>query len=114
MDSIVTDVVQTIDIWLEDQQDEKLTLRGGTINKILNTRQRIQEILLQLQFEGELSSELECVGTLWIDFLDLLTDGQDISSTEKKKKLIQKVLLLLELDLISRHLAFNMITKVFL
>lgn len=111
MDSIVADVVKAVDLWLEE-----LSLREETINRLLHTRQRIQQILLQMQFEGELSSEIQQVGALWVDILILLADGrQDTATIEKKKKdLVQKVLLLLELDVISRHLAFSMITRVFL
>ena len=111
MESLAADVVKAVDLWLEE-----LTLCEETINKLLHTRQRVQQILLQMQFEGELDSEIQNVGVLWMEILSILADGrQDTAVIEgRQKDLVQKILLLLELEAISRHLAYNMITRIFL
>lgn len=111
MESLASDVVKAVDLWLEE-----LILCEETINKLVHTRQRVQQILLQMRYEGELNSEIQEVGMLWIEILSILTDERkDTAVIEKRRKdVLQKILLLLELDAMSRDLAYNMITRLFL
>ena len=111
MESLASDVVKAVDLWLEE-----LILCEETINKLVHTRQRVQQILLQMRYEGELNSEIQEVGMLWIEILSILTDERkDTAVIEKRRKdILQKILLLLELDAMSRDLAYNMITRLFL
>ena len=87
-----------IDDWLES-----LTIKEEKYNQIQNTQERIQQTLLQIQFEGEVSTDIEFIGNLWIDILN----------TDNKEQLLMKILTLLELGVISRDLTYQLIVKLF-
>ena len=96
MDSILTDIMQAIDDWLES-----LTIKEEKYNQIQNAQERIQQTLLQMQFEGEVSTEVEFIGNLWVDILN----------TESKEQLLMKILMLMEIGGISRDLTYQLILK---
>ena len=87
-----------IDDWLES-----LTIKEEKYNQIQNTQERIQQTLLQIQFEGEVSTDIEFIGNLWIDILN----------TDNKEQLFMKILMLLEIGAISRVLTYQLIVKLF-
>ena len=98
MDSILTDVMTAIDDWLDN-----LTIKEEKYNQIQNAQDRIQQTLLQMQFEGEVSTEIEFIGNLWIDILN----------TDNPEELLMKILMLLEIGAISRDLTYQLIVKLF-
>ena len=102
MDSILTDIVEAIDIWLDN-----LTVKEEKYNQIQNTQDRIQQTLLQLKYEGEVSTEIQFIANLWTDILNSL--GTDTS----REQLIMKILMLFESGGISRDLAYQLIVALF-
>ena len=110
MKSLASDIVTAVDLWLQ-----QLTLCEETINKLVHTRQRVQQILLQMKYEGELNSEIQEIGVLWVEILSILADRRaDTDVIEgRRKELVEKILLLLELEAMSRELAYSMITHVY-
>ena len=102
MDSILTDVVEVIDIWLDN-----LTVKQEKYNQIQNPQDRIQQTLLQMQYEGEVSAEIQLIANLWIDILNLLT------SESERGELVMKILLLFETTTISRDFAYQLIITSF-
>ena len=88
--------MQAIDDWLES-----LTIKEEKYNQIQNAQERIQQTLLQMQFEGEVSTEVEFIGNLWVDILN----------TESKEQLLMKILMLMEIGGISRDLTYQLILK---
>lgn len=87
-----------IDDWLDN-----LTIKEEKYNQIQNAQDRIQQTLLQMQFEGEVSTEIEFIGNLWIDILN----------TDNPEELLMKILMLLEIGAISRDLTYQLIVKLF-
>ena len=100
MESILTDIVDAIDIWLEN-----LTVKEEKYNQVQNTQDRIQQTILQMRFEGEVSAEIQNIANLWIEILNLL------SSDAYKEELVMKILLLFEIGGISRSLTYQFIVN---
>ena len=94
-----------IDNWLEE-----LIVGEEILNKIKNTRDRIQETILQMQYDEEGSAHIQFIASLWGDILDLLTKPDQTS----RDQLIMKTLELFETGNISRELTHQMIVKSFI
>jgi hypothetical protein len=99
MESIRTDIEEAIDIWLNE-----LTVKEEKYHQIKNTQYKIQQTLLQIQFEGEATAEIQFIANLWIDILNLLN-----SESSERGELLMKFLLLFEAGAISRDLAYQLI-----
>ena len=93
------DVEEAIDIWLNE-----LTVKEEKYHQIKNTQYKIQQTLLQIQFEGEATAEIQFIANLWIDILNLLN-----SESSEREELLMKFLLLFEAGSISRDLAYQLI-----
>ena len=92
------DIMEAIDDWLES-----LTIKEEKYNEIQTTQDKIQQTLLQMKYEGELSTEVQFIGNLWIDILN----------TVNKEQLLMKILMLLEIGGISRNFAYQLIVNLF-
>ena len=101
MDSILTDVMTAIDDWLDN-----LRVTEEQYEQVRNTQDRIQQTLLQMQYEGGLSTEIQFIANLWTDILDSL-------STDNKEQLLVKILALFECGGISRDLTYHFIVHLF-
>ena len=118
--AISQDVVSAIDIWLEDVTDKKEAFK-----RINGTCEKIEHTILQMQYEGECSSEIEFIANTWKEILSLLTDtyqqttsytiseNDDGSILRKEQKLVFKILSIFECKHISRQFACKMIMKLF-
>ena len=100
MDSILTDIMEAIDNWLDN-----LTIMEERYNQIQNTQDRIQQTLLQMKYEGEVSPEIQFIANLWTEILNLL-------NTDNKKQLLMNILLLFETGGISRVFAYYLIVNI--
>ena len=92
------DIMEAIDDWLES-----LTIKEEKYNEIQTIQDKIQQTLLQMKYEGELSTEVQFIGNLWIDILN----------TVNKEQLLMKILMLLEIGGISRNFAYQLIVNLF-
>ena len=101
MGSILADIVEVIDIWLDN-----LTVKQERYIQIQNPQDRIRQTLLQMRYEGELSTEIQFIANLWIDILNSL-------STDNKEQLLMKVLMMFETGVISRGFAYQLIIDSF-
>ena len=117
METILQDVVSAIDIWLGE-----LTDKEEAFKQINDTCERIEQTVLQMQYEGECSPEIESIANTWTDILNLLTSDENESHTinendgsilQKEQKLILKIMVIFESQHISRQLACEMIMKLF-
>lgn len=93
------DVEEVIDIWLDS-----LTVKEEKYHQIKKTQHKIQQTLLQIQFEGEATAEIQSIANLWTDILNLLN-----SDSSERGELVMKLLSLFEAEAISRELAYQLI-----
>ena len=93
--------MEAIDIWLDN-----LTVKQERYIQIQNPQDRIRQTLLQMRYEGELSTEIQFIANLWIDILNSL-------STDNKEQLLMKVLMMFETGVISRGFAYQLIIDSF-
>ena len=107
MDSILMDIVNAIDIWLDE-----LTVQEEKYNRITSVQERIQQTITQIEYEGDTSadiSKVKFIGNLWGNMLNLIA----IRDSSSKRQLVLQTLKLLEVGEISTDFACVIIMNVF-
>ena len=107
MDSILMDIVNAIDIWLDE-----LTVQEEKYNRITPVQERIQQTITQIECEGDTSvdiSKIKFIGNLWGNMLNLIA----IRDSSSKRQLVLQTLKLLEVGEISTDFACEIIMNVF-
>ena len=100
MDSIVPDVLEGIAIWLGPFHEQNY-------NKLNRLCERIQQTILRMRYEGQLTLQSQHTSTLWLEIFQFLTDN----SIATKKEITWKILQLREFGEISTDVEYYMIIK---
>lgn len=100
MDSIMPDIVRGIEIWLGPFHEQNY-------NKLNRLCERIQQTLLMMRYEAQLTQQSQYTLTLWLEVFQFLTDNSIATKTE----ITWKILLLREFGEISTDVEYYMITK---
>ena len=91
MDSTLTDALDAIDAWLDE-----LTILEESYNRSHNTLERMDQTFVRLQHEGELTAEIDYIGTLWRSLIELL-----MSNVANQEMIIRNALLLFQVGAIT-------------
>ena len=99
MNSIEADVNEAAHFWVDN-----LTVKDKKYNQSQNIHEKIERTMLQMKFEGEITTQIEFIGKLWNDVLITL------QSDASNEQFITKLLLLFEAGGISRIFLHQLLT----
>ena len=109
MESVIDDVLQAIDLWLNELEEIE-----GRLSKLACMKARINRTITQVQMEGSMSltdmGRLDFIGKIWTEIIDLLLSEKTDST---KKLLVKQVLQLFDSGELSLCITIEMIIKIF-